>query len=32
MNVILTILAGLPMGYLIRSRHTAVLAYVLVGS
>ena len=32
MNIILTILVGFPMGYLIRSRGTAVIAYVLVDS
>ena len=32
MNIILTILVGFPMGYLIRSRSTAVLTYVLVDS
>ncbi|HVQ19157.1 MAG TPA: hypothetical protein VMT27_09015 [Actinomycetes bacterium] len=30
MNIILTILIGFPLGYLIRSRGTAVLAYVIL--
>jgi hypothetical protein len=30
MNVILTILVGFPLGYLIRTRSTAVITYVLV--
>ncbi|MEP6817681.1 MAG: hypothetical protein ABI873_19255 [Marmoricola sp.] len=32
MNVILTILIGFPLGYLIRSRGTAIATYVLVDS
>ena len=32
MNIILTILIGFPLGYLIRSRGTAVITYVLVDS
>jgi hypothetical protein len=32
MNIILTILIGFPLGYLIRSRGTAVTSYVLVDS
>jgi hypothetical protein len=32
MNVILTILVGFPLGYLVRSRGTAIISYVLVDS
>lgn len=32
MNIILTILIGFPLGFLIRSRRTAVISYVLVDS
>jgi hypothetical protein len=32
MNIILTILIGFPLGFLIHSRRTAVISYVLVDS